>query len=48
MAAELIKFTWYWLSITESGMGRELGEAALENYTEVKAVHINLTGPPPF
>lgn len=32
----------------ESGMGRELGEAALENYTEVKSIHINLTGPPPF
>lgn len=27
-----------------SGIGRELGEYALENYTEVKAVHINLGG----
>jgi len=27
-----------------SGFGRELGEYALANYTNVKAVHINLTG----
>ncbi|KAK1922379.1 aldehyde dehydrogenase [Papiliotrema laurentii] len=27
-----------------SGIGRELGEYALENYTEIKAVHVNLTG----
>lgn len=27
-----------------SGIGRELGEYALENYTEIKAVHINLAG----
>jgi aldehyde dehydrogenase (NAD+) len=27
-----------------SGIGRELGEYALENYTEIKAVHINLSG----
>jgi len=27
----------------ESGIGRELGEYALENYTEVKAVHVNLS-----
>lgn len=32
----------------ESGLGRELGEYALENYTEVKAVHVNLTQPPPI
>jgi aldehyde dehydrogenase (NAD+) len=25
----------------QSGIGRELGQYALENYTEVKAVHIN-------
>jgi len=28
----------------QSGSGRELGEYALANYTEVKAVHINLDG----
>jgi len=27
----------------ESGIGRELGEYALENYTETKAIHVNLT-----
>ncbi|KAF9516850.1 hypothetical protein BS47DRAFT_1340462 [Hydnum rufescens UP504] len=32
----------------QSGQGRELGEYALQNYTEVKAVHVNLSGPPPF
>ncbi|CCM03017.1 uncharacterized protein FIBRA_08954 [Fibroporia radiculosa] len=26
----------------QSGMGRELGEYALANYTQVKAVHVNL------
>ena len=34
--------------MTESGIGRELGEYAIENYTEIKAVHINLTAPPPL
>ncbi|WWC91405.1 uncharacterized protein L201_006349 [Kwoniella dendrophila CBS 6074] len=28
----------------QSGLGRELGEYALENYTEIKAVHINVSG----
>jgi len=32
----------------QSGLGRELGEYALENYTEIKAVHVNLTAPPPL
>jgi len=32
----------------QSGFGRELGEYALENYTQVKAVLANLTGPAPF
>ncbi|KAF8308497.1 NAD-dependent aldehyde dehydrogenase [Clavulina sp. PMI_390] len=32
----------------QSGMGRELGDAALENYLEVKSVHVNLSSPPPF
>ncbi|KAF9516855.1 hypothetical protein BS47DRAFT_1340473 [Hydnum rufescens UP504] len=32
----------------QSGQGRELGEYALDNYTQVKAVHINLSGPPPI
>jgi aldehyde dehydrogenase (NAD+) len=27
-----------------SGLGRELGEYALENYTEIKSVHVRLTG----
>jgi len=31
----------------QSGIGRELGEYALNNYTNVKAVHINLTAPAP-
>jgi aldehyde dehydrogenase (NAD+) len=31
-----------------SGIGRELGEYALANYTSVKAVHINLTAPGPM
>lgn len=29
----------------ESGIGRELGEAALANYTQNKSVAIKLTGP---
>lgn len=33
---------------TESGMGRDLGEEAVAGYTETKAIHINLTGLPPF
>jgi len=28
----------------ESGIGRELGKAALANYTQVKTVQINLGG----
>ncbi|KAJ9117393.1 hypothetical protein QFC24_006489 [Naganishia onofrii] len=32
----------------QSGIGRELGEYALANYTEVKSIHVNLTGPPPI
>lgn len=32
----------------ESGIGRELGEYALHNYTGVKAVHVNLHAPPPI
>ncbi len=32
----------------QSGIGRELGEAALANYTQTKSVHINLTGPSPL
>jgi len=32
----------------ESGLGRELGEYAIDNYTEIKAVHVNLTAPPPL
>jgi len=31
----------------QSGIGRELGEYALSNYTQIKAVHVNLTEPPP-
>jgi len=31
----------------QSGIGRELGEYALSNYTNVKAIHVNLTGPAP-
>lgn len=34
--------------LSDSGIGRELGEEALANYTEVKAVHVNLTGTSPF
>ena len=34
--------------IVESGIGRELGEYAIDNYTEIKAVHVNLTMPPPI
>jgi len=32
----------------QSGIGRELGEYALANYTNVKAVHINISGPAPM
>lgn len=32
----------------QSGIGRELGQYALANYTNVKSVHINLTRPCPF
>ncbi|KAK4702298.1 hypothetical protein P7C70_g3931, partial [Phenoliferia sp. Uapishka_3] len=32
----------------ESGIGRELGEYALHNYTAVKAVHVNLHGKTPL
>lgn len=32
----------------ESGAGREYGEDALKEYLEIKAVHVNLTAPPPF
>ncbi|KAJ9091002.1 hypothetical protein QFC19_009298 [Naganishia cerealis] len=32
----------------QSGIGRELGEYALANYTEVKSIHVNLSGPPPI
>lgn len=31
----------------QSGIGRELGEYALSNYTNVKAIHVNLTEPAP-
>ncbi|KAH8926104.1 putative indole-3-acetaldehyde dehydrogenase [Atractiella rhizophila] len=31
----------------ESGIGRELGEYALQNYTAVKSVHVNLGAPAP-
>ncbi|CAE6466334.1 unnamed protein product [Rhizoctonia solani] len=31
----------------QSGIGRELGEYALANYTSVKSVHVNLTEPAP-
>lgn len=30
----------------ESGIGRELGSYALENYTQIKTVHYRLTGAP--
>lgn len=32
----------------QSGIGRELGEYALANYCNVKAVHVNLNAPPPM
>lgn len=32
----------------QSGIGRELGEYALANYTNYKAVHVNLHGPTPM
>jgi len=32
----------------QSGIGRELGEYALDNYTQVKCVQINLSGPAPI
>ncbi|KAM0750500.1 aldehyde dehydrogenase [Meredithblackwellia eburnea MCA 4105] len=32
----------------QSGIGRELGEYALANYTNVKAVHVNLSAPAPL
>ncbi|KAM0751179.1 aldehyde dehydrogenase [Meredithblackwellia eburnea MCA 4105] len=32
----------------QSGIGRELGEYALHNYTAVKAVHVNLSAPAPL
>jgi len=32
----------------QSGIGRELGEYALANYTNVKAVHVNLNGASPM
>ena len=32
----------------QSGIGRELGEYALENYTEVKAIQINMGAPCPL
>ena len=32
----------------QSGIGRELGEYALANYTNVKAVHVNINSPPPM
>lgn len=28
----------------ESGIGRELGKAALANYTQTKTVHVNIGG----
>ncbi|KAN0063424.1 hypothetical protein ACQY0O_004590 [Thecaphora frezii] len=31
-----------------SGIGRELGEYALQNYTNVKSVHLNLSAPAPL
>lgn len=31
----------------ESGIGRECGDAALENYTETKTVYWNMGMPPP-
>ncbi|GAA5997828.1 aldehyde dehydrogenase family protein [Rhodotorula paludigena] len=32
----------------QSGIGRELGEYALHNYTAVKAIHINISAPNPL
>ena len=32
---------------TTYSISRELGDAVIDNYTEVKAVHVNLTIPPP-
>ncbi|GAA5997829.1 aldehyde dehydrogenase family protein [Rhodotorula paludigena] len=32
----------------QSGIGRELGEYALKNYTAVKAIHINISAPNPL
>jgi aldehyde dehydrogenase (NAD+) len=31
----------------QSGLGRECGEYALTNYMNIKAVHVNLSGPAP-
>jgi aldehyde dehydrogenase (NAD+) len=31
-----------------SGIGREMGEYALANYTQIKAVHVNLNAPAPL
>jgi aldehyde dehydrogenase (NAD+) len=28
--------------VKQSGVGRELGEAGLEAYTQIKAVHVNM------
>lgn len=30
--------------VKQSGIGRELGEAGLAGYTQIKAVHVNMTG----
>ncbi|GAA5861126.1 hypothetical protein JCM8547_008043 [Rhodosporidiobolus lusitaniae] len=32
----------------QSGIGRELGEYALKNYTNVKAIHVNISQPSPL
>jgi len=32
----------------QSGIGQEMGEEVLANYTHAKAVHINLGSPAPF
>jgi len=32
----------------QSGVGREYGEDSLKEYLEIKAVHVNLTAPPPI
>jgi len=49
LAPTLVSFTFLTFDIVmiESGLGRELGEYAIDNYTEIKAVHVNLTAPPP-